>query len=119
MYVMRRFNPKAFLESIHRFGITETAIVPPMIFALLISPLATKEVLQSLRYIWCGGAPLRPIIQSQMQALLSPDAKLSQVWGTTEVGWASALFWPEGDNTGSVGRPLANMTMKSAPSNSS
>ena len=109
---MRRFDIQHFLEAIERFRITELFMVPPMIVALLMSPLTQRELLQSIRYLWSGGAPLRSLIQCQMQALLSPEAKVSQVWGMTESGWTTCFSWPEGDETGSVGRALPSMEMK-------
>lgn len=112
MYLMRRFDMKQYLDSIERFAITETALVPAMIYGILKSPLATKEGLQSLRYMWCAGSPLRKSTQEDLQAMLSPQAKISQVWGLTEVGWATALFWPEGDDSGSVGRAIPGLTVK-------
>ena len=112
MYLMRRFDMKQYLEIIERFGITETAMVPAMIYGILKSPLATKNVLNSLRYMWCAGSPLRKSTQEDLQALLSPEARISQVWGLTEVGWATALFWPEGDDSGSVGRPIPGLTVR-------
>ena len=109
---MRRFDIAQFLESIERFGVTETAMVPAMVVALLKSPLTKKEGLESLRYMWTAGSPLRRSTQTEFQTLLSPEAKISQVWGMTETGWASALFWPEGDDTGSVGRALPGLSIK-------
>ena len=112
MYLMRRFDMKQYIESIGRFSITETAMVPAMIYGILKSPLATEERLKSLRYMWSAGSPLRKSTQEDLQALLSPQAKISQVWGLTEVGWATALFWPEGDNSGSVGRAIPGLEVR-------
>ena len=112
MYLMRRFDLKQYLDLIERFAVTETAMVPAMIYAVLKSPLATIEGLKSLRYIWSAASPLRKSTQEAFQALLSPKAKISQVWGLTEVGWATAMFWPEGDDSGSVGRPIPVLTVR-------
>lgn len=114
VYLMRRFEVRRFVESISRFAITETAVVPAMILA--INTYCTGPVgrhnLDSLRYVWSAGSPLRHSTQSEFQSALSPDAKVVQVWGMTELGWATALFWPEGDETGSVGRALPGMQIK-------
>lgn len=109
---MRRFDIKQYLETISRFAITETPMVPAMMVAILTSPLTKKEHLRSLRYVWSGGSPLRQSTQEDFQALLAPEAKISQVWGMTETGWAISLCWPEGDNTGSVGRVMSGMSLK-------
>lgn len=87
-------------------------MVPAMIVALLKSPLTYEDGLRSLRYVWTAGSPLRRSIQTRFQGLLSSEAKITQVWGITETGWASATFWPEGDDTGSVGRPLPRVSIK-------
>ncbi len=87
-------------------------MVPAMIVALLKSALTYEDGLRSLRYIWTAGSPLRHSTQTKFQGLLSSEAKIAQVWGMTETGWVSALFWPEGDDTGSVGRPLSNISIK-------
>ncbi len=87
-------------------------MVPAMIVALLKSPLTYKDGLRSLRYIWTAGSPLRRLTQTKFLGLLSSEAKIAQVWGMTETGWVSALFWPEGDDTGSVGRSLPKMSIK-------
>lgn len=68
--------------------------------------------MDSLRYIWSAGSPLRYSTQAEFQALLNPQAKVVQVWGMTELGWATALFWPAGDDTGSVGRAMPGMSIK-------
>lgn len=109
---MRRFDIALYLEAIERFKITETAMVPAMIAAVLKSPQATPETLGSLCYVWSAGSPLRQAIQRDFRALLAPEAKISQVWGLTEAGWISTLFWPEGDEPGSVGRVLPGVSIR-------
>ncbi|KAL8937774.1 MAG: hypothetical protein Q9216_004252 [Gyalolechia sp. 2 TL-2023] len=109
---MRRFELGSYLRSICRFQITEIAMVPTMLIAVLNSPLTKKEDLRSLRSVWVGGSPLRSSTQKDFQALLHPDALVTQVWGMTETGWTTLLFWPESDDTGSVGRLLPNMSSK-------
>ncbi len=83
-----------------------------MIIALLISPLTKSENLQSLRYIWCRGSPLWSSTKADFQALLAPEAKVTQVWGMTETVWCIVFFWPEADDTGSIGRILPGVSMK-------
>ncbi|KAL8801057.1 MAG: hypothetical protein Q9200_007065 [Gallowayella weberi] len=111
-YVMRRFDLKSYLESIRRFQITEIPMVPTMLVAVLMSPLTKKEDLQSLRSVFVGGSPLRSSTQTDFQALLHPDARVTQVWGMTETGWTTIFFWPERDETGSVGRLIPSMRSK-------
>ncbi len=109
VYLMRRFDTKQFVEDIERFHITEIPVVPAMIVAILNSPVTKKRHLQSLRYVWSAGSPLRASTQAEFKSLLASEAKLSQVWGMTETGWALFFSWPEGDDTGSVGRIMDGM----------
>ncbi|KAL8682811.1 MAG: hypothetical protein Q9186_001140 [Xanthomendoza sp. 1 TL-2023] len=111
-YVMRRFELKSYLESIRRFQINEIPMVPTMLVAVLMSPLTKKEDLQSLRSVFVGGSPLRSSTQTDFQGLLHPDARVTQVWGMTETGWTTIFFWPERDETGSVGRLIPCMRSK-------
>lgn len=109
VYLMRRFDTKQFVEDIEKFHITETPMVPAMIVAILNSPITQRKHLQSLRYVWSAGSPLRASTQAEFKSLLAPEAKVSQVWGMTETGWALFFSWPEGDDTGSVGRVMDGM----------
>ncbi|KAL8830426.1 MAG: hypothetical protein Q9170_005740 [Blastenia crenularia] len=93
-------------------NITEIPMVPTMLVAVLNSALTKEEDLKSLRSVWIGGSPLRSSTQKAFQALLDPDALVTQVWGMTETGWTTLLFWPESDDTGSVGRLLPGMSSK-------
>ncbi|KAL8916769.1 MAG: hypothetical protein Q9172_006135 [Xanthocarpia lactea] len=111
-YIMRRFDIGAYLESIRQFQITEIPMVPTMLIAVLTSPRTRKQDLQSLRSVWVAGSPLRSSTQTDFQSLLHPDALVTQVWGMTETGWATMFFWPESDNSGSVGRLIPSLSSK-------
>jgi len=107
-YIMSRFELYKFTKYIHRYGITETAVVPPMVAGFVkggISP----HLLESLRVLWCAGSPLSQALNESMYELLHESAIVSQVWGMTELGWVSTFQWPERDMSGSVGRLLPNM----------
>ena len=68
-----------------------------------------RSSLQSLRAIWCGGVPLDISIQNKFREILHPDAIVKQVWGLTEIGWATTMKYPERDDTGSAGRLLPGL----------
>lgn len=110
---MRRFDVKRYIDAVGRFSITECPMVPTLMISILMSPLATRKALQSIRYVWVSGSTMRSSTQAAFQALLSPEAKISQAWGMTETGWTTTSFWPIGDNTGGVGKTLPGMRMKS------
>jgi len=112
-YIMRRFHLESWLRNIERFQITECNTVPPMVIQVINSPLVHKYSLQSIRYGWCGAAPLAAEPQARMKALLSADAGFNQVWGMSETSCiATMLHYPEHDPTGSVGRFLPNHDAK-------
>ncbi|MCJ1390657.1 hypothetical protein MMC18_003518 [Xylographa bjoerkii] len=108
-WVMKRYRAEQFLEYVSTHRITETAMVPPMVRDLVAQAPAAKEGLESLRYVWCAGAPLSAKLQAQMSTLLHSDAIFSQVWGMSEIGWITTFHYPERDVSGSVGRLLPNM----------
>lgn len=104
LYVFPRFNLDSFVQAIHRFRITDTVMSPPMLFALNASSLPLRHLLQTLRYVLCGGEKLMAAPQQEFYKHLSPNAVFSQVWGMTEIGAVTLFRWPEQDFSGSVGR---------------
>jgi long-subunit acyl-CoA synthetase (AMP-forming) len=107
---MKKFDISQFYEYTSRYSITETTMVTPIVMGLLKLP--SFEGLATLRFIWCGGAPLDAGLQNRLISILHPDAIVSQVWGMTEMGWITTFRYPERDDTGSVGRLLPNMEGK-------
>lgn len=97
------------IQNIERYQITEITIVNPIIFTLLDSPSLDKSALSSLRAVFCGGVPLKADVQNRLQDQLHEDARVSQVWGMTEIFWVTSLRYPEKDFTASAGRLLPNM----------
>ncbi len=112
LYISSRFNIDGYVQAIHRYHITDTVMSPPMLFALNRSGLPLQDLLQSLRYILCGGEKLMPAPQQEFFEHLSPDAVFSQVWGMTEIGAVTLFKYPERDYSGSVGRVLPGCEIK-------
>ena len=83
-----------------------------MVTSLLKLPKDKQHCLQSLRYILCAGAPIAANLQSRLYEVLSRDAVIAQVWGATEVGWASMFNYNEKDLSGSVGRLQPGVELK-------
>lgn len=106
---MRRMDLVKFLEYLRILKITETAIVPPIVTSILKSHPSAYRSLRTLRTVWCAGAPLARGPSNAFFRLLSPTARLLQVWGMTEAGWITTFLWPERDFSGSVGRVLPGM----------
>lgn len=109
---MPRFKLDDFLTAVHNFFITDVAVVPSIISALLGLPMTRSYLLQSLQYVLCAGAPLSAEAQAKLCSLLSPSAVVSQCWGMTEAGWLSTFDPSEKDTTGSVGRLLMDVELK-------
>lgn len=103
---MRRYAETPFLDSITRYGITETYVPPPVLMALPKSPLATRDGLSSLRSIWMGGASVKFAQQKPLYDLLHEDACIRSVWGMTEAGWITCVQGRTRRGDDSVGQPL-------------
>jgi 4-coumarate--CoA ligase len=114
--IMRRYEPKAFLEHCEKHQITDLTLVPPVVTSILALPMPDEEkrrMLRSVRLAWCGAAYLSAHMQSLFQKLLQKESLMSQVWGMTEVSCFGSLFpFPQPDTTGSVGRFLPNLDVK-------
>jgi 4-coumarate--CoA ligase len=113
IWIMRRFELEPFLAGIERHQITNFKIVPPLVLATINSPLSKKYSLKSIRTGMVGAAPLDAGSQRRMRKLMAPDATFTQVWGMTETTSIITLFYhPEADDTGSVGKLMANTDIK-------
>lgn len=112
-YVLRRFEVEPFLAAIEKQRITEIPTVPPIVLAIINSPLAKKYNYDHVRKVTCGAAPLGKEAQARLLALMGPEAVFTQVWGMTEISCIGSMFGPmESDDTGSVGRMLPGIDAK-------
>jgi acyl-coenzyme A synthetase/AMP-(fatty) acid ligase len=100
---MPRFEEKGFISAITSFHITQTITVPPILMTL--SKYSNSE-LNSLRRVFVGGSCATDGMQKQLYNKLHPDATITQVYGMTEIGWATAWMKIEKDISGSVGEAL-------------
>jgi 4-coumarate--CoA ligase len=110
---MHSFHYVDFLRHIQRHRITHLQTAPPVLVMLAKRPETSGYDLSSLRNILCGAAPLSKELQNGVSALLSPEARIVQTWGMTEVT-CSALHVPGGqlDTSGSVGLLDPNCEIK-------
>ncbi|KAH0596607.1 hypothetical protein MHUMG1_05725 [Metarhizium humberi] len=113
VFMMRRFELKAFLHAVETFRATELGLVPPIAIAIVTSPYATtRPFLATVKNARCGAAPLDKQLQARLQHLLSNGAALTQVWGMTETSCVATMFpYGEHDDTGSVGRIIPNVEL--------
>ena len=110
---MRRFELESFLKYMEQYEIPEVLAVPPMVIAIIMSPLSKKYSLRKTFNATLGAAPMDKDSQRRFLSLMAPDAKCSQVWGLTESTCVATTFqWPEKDDTGSIGRFVSNMEAK-------
>jgi acyl-coenzyme A synthetase/AMP-(fatty) acid ligase len=109
VYTLPRFEETSFLNALENFKITRTIAVPPILLALSKHPAARLE---SLRQICVGGSPLPLGVQEELYAKLSPAARITQVYGMTEVGWATHWKKKRRDMTGSIGQALPGIKMR-------
>lgn len=110
---MRRFELEPLLANIEKYEINELGLVPPVIIAIIMSGLAPKYNLTSVRTLTSGAAPLGKESQDRIRALLAPGTFVVQVWGMTELSCIASMFhYPEDDTTGSVGRMLPGLDAK-------
>lgn len=112
--VLRRFDLQLYVATLRAFHVTEISAVPPIVRALTQSPVAQNpSVFSTIRNTFCGAAPLSLDLQNRFQKLLPPGARISQVWGMTEVtGVATRLWHGEVDDTGSVGFLIPGLEAK-------
>ena len=112
-YILRRFELELCLQSIDQHHITDVILVPPVALAIIKYRQIKKYSLQSIRVASAGAGPLSKENQTLLQAILSREARLTQVWGMTKASCIASMFrYPESDDTGSVGRILPNLDVK-------
>ncbi|KAK5733731.1 hypothetical protein LTR17_009435 [Elasticomyces elasticus] len=109
---MRRFDD-SFAQKVHDFRITETFGAPAMLLKLANKP-EDHHLLQSLRYVAYGGAPLGSELRRRFLGMYEMPPRLVPVYGMTEGGWFTTLKHPEQDDTGSVGRLVPGYELKTS-----
>ncbi|KAL3424530.1 4-coumarate-CoA ligase-like protein 2 [Phlyctema vagabunda] len=103
-YIMPRYEQETFMQAIKKFQISKTVVVPPILMSL--SKSKHTGLLRSLRSIHVGGSCATDGMQQQLYDKLHPDARILQVYGMTEAGWATTWQEKATDCSGSVGKPL-------------
>jgi len=115
------FSPPALLDLIEHEGVDVAILVPTMISATLDGAGDRSAVMQRLRRILYGAAPIQePVLRRLMQA--APQVELIQVYGQTEVGGACSVLparyhvieGPFAGKLGSAGRVLPAFSMRIA-----
>lgn len=116
-YMMRRFDMEKYLAAIEEYEIPDLSLVPPIVIAILMSPLSKKRpFLKKTRAAASGAAPLDKDVQARFRELMGEGSPFTQVWGMTETSCVATMFpYPEHDDTGSIGRLIPNLQAKYIP----
>jgi acyl-CoA synthetase (AMP-forming)/AMP-acid ligase II len=109
-YIMPRFEAQGFLDALQKFKITHVLLVPPLLMTL--AHCSESSQLASLRRIYVGGSSATDGMQQQLYTKLPPTARIEQVYGMTETGWATTWHDQKQESTGSVGRPLPGTELR-------
>lgn len=107
---MPRFIGSHFIGALQKYEITHAVVVPPILMAL---SKYSEDELKFIRRIYTGGSCATDGMQHQLYAKLHSEARIIQVYGMTEVGWATTTWSSDSqERTGSVGRPLPRTTIR-------
>ncbi|WFD31644.1 hypothetical protein MSPP1_002683 [Malassezia sp. CBS 17886] len=106
--VFARFNVDHFFETVQTYRVTFIFVVPPMLHALAMSPVADKYDLSSIRSFASGAASLSKELCNLV--LERHGIPVTDGYGMTEMSPVIALQTPEdlGEGNLNVGRLVAN-----------
>ncbi len=80
--LMKKFDARAFLETIERERVSHVMMVPSQIAAILDEPTCTQETLASIEMLCSVGAPLHREHKERLRAVAS--GALYELYGLTE-----------------------------------
>ncbi|SAL27412.1 fatty-acid CoA ligase [Caballeronia sordidicola] len=84
--MLPQFNARKYISSIERHRVTWLTSVPPMIAMMLREKdLLARTDLSSVKFIRMGSAPVSESLLANIEKVL-PNARLTNVYGTTEGG---------------------------------
>lgn len=110
---MPRYEPHKFLSAIEQFQITRIPIVPPILVSMSKSSLCNRRTLRSLRRIYVAGSITKKEMQQQVYKLISPAARIENLYGMTESGWTASTWRSrKKEQTGSIGTPFQGMKLR-------
>jgi acyl-CoA synthetase (AMP-forming)/AMP-acid ligase II len=116
------FDAERVLDTIDRFGVTTTVLVPPMLARLVDAAMRRPGAGRTLKHLLYGGAP---VAANEIRRTMSRfGAILTQAYGRIEGGWPITVLGIEehmrifdGDNelAASCGRPIPSVKVKLRP----
>ncbi|CAI0456866.1 unnamed protein product [Linum tenue] len=103
--MMPRFGLDGMLKAVEEFGVTDVAMAPPVVVAMVKPGSSERYDLSSLKSLVVGAAPLGKDVIAAFKAKF-PAVELAQGYGLTELtGPVSRVLGPkESKKWGSVGR---------------
>lgn len=109
---MTEFNLERFCSTIQSYRVTLAYVAPPVVLALVSSPVVQQYDLSSLRMIMSGAAPLSSDLVKRVYEKLRVPVR--QGYGLTETSPAafSQTFADWDEAIGSVGKLVPNMQAK-------
>ena len=110
---MPRFDFEEFLATTQKYRLTNLPIVPPIVLAMVKSPLVANYDLSSVEIVFSGAAPLGAEMARQLEEKL--QCRVRQGYGMTEaspVTHISPTRLGVKAITGSVGRPVPSSEVK-------
>ncbi|KDQ09380.1 hypothetical protein BOTBODRAFT_148208 [Botryobasidium botryosum FD-172 SS1] len=117
LVICPRFDLALFCSGIQKYKITAALVVPPIMLALINSPIPLKYDLSSLRIIMSGGAPLAKALGINLDKRLQSmgaKADIIQGYGLTETSPGVTMLRAEQamSKMGSVGELAPNMVVR-------
>nr|AIK99960.1 4-coumarate: CoA ligase [Plectranthus barbatus] len=114
--IMQKFDIVPFLELMQKYKVTIGPFVPPIVLAIVKSPLVGKYDISSIRLVMSGAAPLGKELEDAVGSKF-PNAKLGQGYGMTEAGPVLSMCLafakePFGIKSGACGTVVRNAEMK-------
>ena len=114
LVILRKFDPVAVLELIHRHRLTHLSMVPTMVSRILDLPSDVRSSFDvtSVRVLHVGGAPVPIDLKQRAITYFSPDC-LFEGYGSTELRYVT-LVTPKDTfrKPGSCGRPYAGVHLR-------
>jgi acyl-CoA synthetase (AMP-forming)/AMP-acid ligase II len=110
LVLLPRFEIESFLTAIERYGVTYTALVPPVVLILSTHEAVDRYDVTQLRRINCGAAPLSAGTSRACASRLG--CAVEQGYGLTETSPVAHMTSPGRNIEGSVGPLVPNTEAK-------
>jgi long-chain acyl-CoA synthetase len=108
------FDPEVFMQTVERFRVTDTVLVPTMLNMLIHHPAFEKYDLSTLHNFTYGASPMPlPLLKEAMHRL--PGARFRQGYGMTETSPLLTVLDYEdhfGDAVTSAGKPVPGVEVR-------